>query len=60
MLSKIYCLNHLAYLKKIGFLSKQLYIQWMSLHKIHRIICYEQEFDEILWAQRCRNKLPKK
>ena len=48
MLSKIYCLNHFAYLKKISFLSKQLYIQWMSLHKIHRIICYEQEFDEIL------------
>ena len=27
MLSKIYCLNHFAYLKNIGFLSKQLYIQ---------------------------------
>ena len=26
----------------------QLYIQWMSLHKIHRITCYKQEFDEIL------------
>ena len=48
MLSKIYCLHHFTYLKNIGLPSKQLFIQWMSLHKIHRITCYEQEFGEIV------------